>query len=1114
MPQAVPAIVATVVKAATAFAAAYKAHLVVRVATAVTLAVVSGAVAKKLAKKPSQSGGFDQGTEIKLKLDPQMPRQIALGRCATGGSLVAAWTYTNPAEPDSPNKYLIRVIALSDYPTNRLLNVWEGTEQLTFATDLNADPVASSGPIECLQHRNKDGAACMWIKYVKGSFTPTPNYALVAGPGSPWTNDHLGVGISYVWVQYAWDADAFPNGEPALTFELEGAPVYDNRKDGSLPARTGSHRLSNPLTWEYTDNTAANIAQVLRGFHVNNKLIIGAQAEIEDLPDSMLVAALNTCDQNVDTLDGTEKRYRCGMMISADQTVESILEDLQIAMDGNIYDRAGEVTILPGGTRTPVMDLTDSDVIWTDEKSWQPKAELDNMYNFMTGTFVSPVDGFIEKPLPPLKNDSWQAQDGGERLTKSVSMKAVWSFSQGQRTLSRIHKASRFQGIITVMFPFWCAELEQGDWLTFTSPRWDMEEKTFEVATIALTPDLRWAIIGKEVSASIDEWDPVDEEVPDADFYPTPPSTQLIVPVLDVEAYTLEDTFGALKLPGFHVRATNIKPESNIIAVEFQGGYYIGTTLTNVLPYGQRPIASPEINVVGNIIPGALYAFRARSFNGIRYSEWSSYYTETAAGEFIVPETKTFGGKTPDEWVTEIEQIVEDGNTALAELDQLIKQQRYTAQAVLQLFQRHVEERDYLNPLTHIGDTPVGNIVIQEQVRTDDLVELTDAIAVWNGDKSAVILKIATVTTDGTETLANLFTGLTVADANNAAAITSEQTARINGDSSNATSINNLTTTFNNFQSTTTTSITSLSNSVSTQNAWWTLLGSVNGGNTAFVLNGGTTYVDSATSLATYRTGVQTSLNNNATDISNEITARSTGDSAIIDALNVYKVEVGNTYASITNLNSVDSKYGAKVGTTLNVNGHITGWSLNNNGNSGGAVFVVDYFAVVNNAGSVAQTPFSISGSVVRMSNVEVDTLKADTVYAKDLRQNSLGNVAERSGGSIFLAAGSNVAFGSSLTFTAGQSAMLLAFMWLDVQNNGGVDTALQFFFSTDALTIPTYICDTVVKAGTRESLSFSQLAFASSAVTNWQPLYTSDNNNSLINQWKYTVLSLNRFTA
>lgn len=1116
MPQAVPAIIAGVKAAAIAFAASYKAHLIVRVATAVGLAVISGAVAKKLAKKPSGStGGFDQGTELKLKLDPQMPRQIAVGRACTGGSLVAAWTYTNPLEPDSPNKYLIRIIAISDFPTNRIINVWEGNKKLTFNGDLNTDTDAGTTGLECMEHRSKTGTACMWLKYIKGQFTPRPCYPLTTAPETPWTEEHLGIGVSYIWYQLAWDPDAFPNGEPGLTFEVEGAAIYDNRFDSTLGGRSGDQRLDDIDTWEYSDNTAAVAAQVLRGFYVNDKLMIGAQADEDDLPDTMLIAALNTCDQSVATLDGTERRYRCGTMISADQTISSILEDLQLAMDGSIYDRAGEVTILPGGTRTPVMDLDDSDLIWTDEKSWQPKADIDSLYNYVTGSWVSPEDGFVEKPLAPRHNATWETDDGGERLSKAVNMKAVWSSSQAQRTLKRIHNTSRFQGITTAMYPFWCAELEQGDWHTLTSDRWNMETKLFEVVSIGLTPDLRWAIISKEVSADIDGWDPVEDEHPDPDVFPPAPSNELVVPILQVTPYTLEDTLGALKLPGFHVTVTNISRGGNITYIEFQGGYFIGTTLTNVIDYGTKPVEVAEIEALpGTVIPGATYAFRARSFNGVRYSNWSPYYTGVASGEFIVPDSDMFGGKTPAEWVVEINQLIEDGNQSLAELDQLIKQQRQTATSVLQLFQQHLNDRDYLNPLTHIGDTPHGTIIIQEQVRTNDLVELTDAIAVWNGDHSAVILKIDTVQidTDGT-TIANQFESLVAKDNENAAAIVSEETARVDGDEANAHSIDLLTTTFEDFESTISIELESVSTAVDTQASWWTLLGSEKGDHSAFVLNGATTFVDATTSLGTYRTGVSTSIGNNTSAISTEETARVTGDNANASALTTYKAEVGSTYATISNLNYVDSYYGAKVGTTLDVNKHIVGWSLNNNGQTGGAVFVVDYFAVINSAGTVAQTVFSISGSLVKMTNVEIDLLKVDTVYATNLRQNTLGNVGDRSGGSTGLTPSSGT-IGSSLSFTSGPGAVLVAFAVIDVSNLGGGDQNIQFYFNTDAITIPQVVLNTTIKAGTRDNLSFMQMGLSSATVTTWSLGYITAESSCIVNSWHFIVLSMNRMTS
>ena len=78
------------------------------------LSVALAAITTLLIPRPRS---IDQGRELGLKLDATYPREIVLGRAATGGSLAfAATSGTN-------NRYLWRVIALSDFPVSRLVEL-------------------------------------------------------------------------------------------------------------------------------------------------------------------------------------------------------------------------------------------------------------------------------------------------------------------------------------------------------------------------------------------------------------------------------------------------------------------------------------------------------------------------------------------------------------------------------------------------------------------------------------------------------------------------------------------------------------------------------------------------------------------------------------------------------------------------------------------------------------------------------------------------------------------------------------------------------------------------------------------------------------------------------
>lgn len=580
--------------------------------------IASGLATVSAAVLQPKGSTRQQGAELRMKLDPNMPRQVAVGRTATGGSLV--WSFTNTDDGEKPNRYLWRVIQLSDFPIHGVVAVREGNQVLTFSGDIH------TGLRACNQHLSKKGNTRMWLRVFKGSFTPTAATELVSASGGIWTSSHKGVGLAYAIVRYDYDADAFPNGEPQLTFEVDGAPLYDDRKDGSKPGRSGAHRLNNVATWEFSTNAALITAQILRGFYINTHLIIGVGAQERDLSDTMLLSAYNTCDQPVaNASGGTQARYMAGRMLNSEERGTDILDDMQLAMDGRVYDRGGSITILPGATHTPVFDLTDEDIVWTEEKSWQPRASVENVFNYLSGSFIDPVNGYTEKPYPPLRNDDWEADDGGERFEHTANFNAVFDWSQVQRTTMRMHAASRFQGIVAFTGPMYLFEMEQGDWFRLTSERWDFVQKYFVAEYVHIIPGtLRVIVIGRETNPIIDGWNPAVDEKPRTDASWNPPDYDPIVPTITLDPY-LDVGDNGFALPALLIVVGGVPDDGVTQYVELQLAY-----ADDLNTSWAGPILSVEklTTIISSLASGTEYAVRGRSFDGKQFSAWSAWVTE------------------------------------------------------------------------------------------------------------------------------------------------------------------------------------------------------------------------------------------------------------------------------------------------------------------------------------------------------------------------------------------------------------------------------------------------------------------------------------------------------
>ncbi|AKU43445.1 tail protein [Caulobacter phage Sansa] len=259
---------------------------------------------------------------------------------------------------------------------------------------------------------------------------------------------------------------------------------------------------------------------------------------------------------------------------------------------------------------------------------------------------------------------------------------------------------------------------------------------------------------------------------------------------------------------------------------------------------------------------------------------------------------------------------------------QILKDMDINAAAIIREAMTQVDTRAYLDALAYIDGAPVGSVVVHEITRTDDLVETIDIIGVKTPDRTAFILNTDLVYTSGTKTLAQTFTDIRVeAQTNLAAAVTTINQAIIDGDYLLAQQINTVAVQANN----------NLSAAVSTLNQ--------------AIING-----DNA--VASQVTSVQTTVNGHTSQIS-------------------------SLFSSINGIR-------AEAVLSLNVDGHITGWSLINDGNSGSFVVVADEFGFVDPGGGSPTFPISYSGGLLRMLNVAIDTLVVGSVTTSAIGYNAV----------------------------------------------------------------------------------------------------------------------------
>lgn len=90
----------------------------------------------------------------------------------------------------------------------------------------------------------------------------------------------------------------------------------------------------------------------------------------------------------------------------------------------------------------------------------------------------------------------------------------------------------------------------------------------------------------------------------------------------------------------------------------------------------------------------------------------------------------------------------------------------------------------------------------------------------------------------------------------------------------------------------------------------------------------------------------------------------------------------------------------------LNSNGHVIGYEATNNGTTGTITFTIDKFQLLDTGG---RNLFTASGGVVKMPNVEVDTIKAGAIISASLATNAAAKPATVSSASTISGGGVGV---------------------------------------------------------------------------------------------------------
>jgi hypothetical protein len=289
-----------------------------------------------------------------------------------------------------------------------------------------------------------------------------------------WKSTSTLTGMAYVVVERKFDVDKFSDGRPEFKFVLKGLRCYDWRKDTTVSGGSGSHRVDDPSTWEYTSNPAicrANYELGLKGLE-SDRAIIGIGKSFNELHLASYTAAANACDVDRTKNARTFKTYQIGMIVDSEEDFTEVLRDFDDSMAGYSFNASGLSGVIAGYAQTPAFTITDNDIRMDASKTRRNRRPTTELYNHLGGSFTSPESFYNPEPLTVV---TVAGDVTADKRLKSLS----YDFTQvndpdvAQYLLNIRYRQMRLGGFaklpVTNRLAF---QVEGGDWVTYDSKTW------------------------------------------------------------------------------------------------------------------------------------------------------------------------------------------------------------------------------------------------------------------------------------------------------------------------------------------------------------------------------------------------------------------------------------------------------------------------------------------------------------------------------------------------------------------------------------------------------------------------------------------------------------------
>ncbi|WP_284777062.1 hypothetical protein [Agrobacterium sp. lyk4-40-TYG-31] len=457
-------------------------------------------------KTPSTS------SQVETEYGANNPRTVILGTCGLAGRHVYRNNYGSGGR-NFQDVYELASFRITAVPRVKYNGQWRNL----------SNPDANGWYWVPNEGSSGDNYDAIRVKFYKGTMDQQAEPELIAysRPTGRWTADHRGAGVAYavVWCELHKKGRGLA-APPQLLFEVQGAPLYDWRKDSTVGG-SGPHRWNDQSTWEYSDNTFVQAYNLERGFFNGTQKMVGKGVRASRLPLSEWTQAANIADEIVDGY----YRYRSHMIAkdgpggNHDANLQPLLE----AACASWVERVDGEFPIAGAPQAIVATITDDDIKIGAPKRFTAKRKRTELINTVAASYVSPDDFYETKDAATRIDQSALAEDR-ETLASTIPYGAVTYVKQVDRLADIAIRGARFQASAEItIHPRFLDVVKEGRWITWASAKHGT--RTYQVLTRTLGPHNSDGV--RDITVALQE---ISNGVFDPTAYTTNPPVIIVVP--------------------------------------------------------------------------------------------------------------------------------------------------------------------------------------------------------------------------------------------------------------------------------------------------------------------------------------------------------------------------------------------------------------------------------------------------------------------------------------------------------------------------------------------------------------------------------------------------------